>query len=104
MSKLPKNFLARMKLPIHYDTSSRAKRCEARYEYVRVQNGLCYYCKKSLKRKPPNSVTMKKITLRIYPPNFFKYPVHLHHCHRTGMTLGAVHAYCNAVLYEYEGE
>ena len=36
--------------------------------------------------------------------NFFKWPVHLHHCHDTGMTTGAVHCYCNAVLWQYPGK
>jgi hypothetical protein len=30
--------------------------------------------------------------------------VHLHHSHETGMTIGAVHARCNAVLWQYHGE
>lgn len=32
------------------------------------------------------------------------YPVHLHHDHKTGLTIGAVHAKCNAVLWQYYGE
>jgi hypothetical protein len=28
----------------------------------------------------------------------------LHHCHQTGLTIGAVHAKCNAVLWQYHGE
>jgi hypothetical protein len=30
--------------------------------------------------------------------------IHLQHCHKTNMTEGAVHAYCNAVLWQYEGK
>jgi len=30
--------------------------------------------------------------------------MHLHHNHETDMTEGAVHAYCNAVLWQYEGK
>ena len=41
---------------------------------------------------------------RLFPESFFKYPVHLHHSHDTGKTIGAVHAYCNAVLWEYYGQ
>ena len=44
------------------------------------------------------------ITNSLFPPNFFKWPVHLHHSHDTGMTIGAVHARCNAVLWQYHGE
>jgi hypothetical protein len=32
-----------------------------------------------------------------------KSPIHLQHDHDTGLTEGAVHAYCNAVLWQYEG-
>jgi hypothetical protein len=31
------------------------------------------------------------------------HPVHLQHSHVTGLTEGAVHAFCNAVLWQYEG-
>jgi len=40
----------------------------------------------------------------LFPRGFFGYPIHLHHSHDTGMTIGAVHAHCNAVLWQYEGE
>ena len=39
----------------------------------------------------------------LFPPNFLKYKVHLQHNHSTGMTEGAVHALCNAVMWQYEG-
>lgn len=32
-----------------------------------------------------------------------RYPVHLQHNHDTGMTEGAVHARCNAVMWQYLG-
>jgi hypothetical protein len=53
---------------------------------------------------PNIDVLTMPINEKIFPPNFFKYPVHLHHDHNTGMTIGAVHAYCNAVLFQYHGE
>ena len=31
------------------------------------------------------------------------HPIHLQHNHSTDMTEGAVHAYCNCVLWQYEG-
>jgi len=36
-----------------------------------------------------------------YPSGFFDHPIHLHHDHDTGMTVGAIHAYCNAVSFDY---
>ena len=38
-----------------------------------------------------------------FPQNFLQYPIHLQHNHDTGMTEGAVHNYCNAVMWQYEG-
>jgi hypothetical protein len=49
-------------------------------------------------------VNKNPINQILFPKSFFKYPVHLHHCHKTGLTLGAVHHYCNAYLWQYLGE
>ncbi len=48
-------------------------------------------------------ITDKKINWKLFPENFLKYPIHLQHNHDTGMTEGAVHNYCNAVMWQYEG-
>lgn len=93
-----------MKLPINYTLASIAERRIAREEYCKVQGGKCYYCKGDLNLSATKEVLSKKITHALFPVNFFKYPIHLHHDHNTGMTLGAVHNYCNAVLWEYHGE
>lgn len=93
-----------MKLPINYSTSSFKVRRMAREQYIVDQEGLCCYCKAPLSGPPEDSVASKRIKERLYPPNFFKHPIHLHHSHVSGMTIGAVHCHCNAVLWEYEGE
>jgi hypothetical protein len=90
-----------MKLPINYEKARWPERKEAREAYVLEQNGLCYFCKKPLANEPNRDLPVK---LQLYPQGFFDNPVHLHHDHITGMTLGAVHCYCNAVLWEYHGE
>lgn len=90
-----------MQLPVNYHNLTSVQRKEVREEYVRLQGGLCYHCGQPLDKPPIR--TNQKITKRLFPPNFFKWPVHLHHDHRTGMTLGAVHNYCNAILWEYYG-
>lgn len=72
-----------------------------REEYVRRQDGLCMYCSKSLSEEP---VMDKKINWNMFPEGFLNYPVHLDHDHSTGLTRGAVHAYCNAVMWQYEGK
>ena len=90
-----------MDLPIKYSISHWSIRKQAREEYVLRQKGKCYYCGGDLYVRPKQT---KSINWKLFPPNFTKHPIHLHHCHETGLTLGAVHAYCNAVLWQYHGE
>ena len=93
-----------MKLPVNYNELSISERRAVREEYVRLQSGLCAYCGEPLSGEPREDIRNKEITESLFPPTMFKYPVHLHHDHATGMTLGAVHCYCNAVAWEYDGE
>lgn len=90
-----------MKLPANYNNLNQNERRNVRNLYVFLQKGFCYYCKKSLNEKPEMNL---KIKWNLFPENFLKYPVHLHHCHVSGMTIGAVHSYCNAVLWQYHGQ
>lgn len=93
-----------MKLPIYYSKASPLLRRKTRELYIKQQNGLCYYCKAPLLGEPAEEVRDKKIHRSLFPPNFFDWPIHLHHDHTTDLTIGAVHCYCNAVLWEYEEE
>lgn len=90
-----------MKLPINYVKASRLDRRHARELYIQLQEGVCYHCKQDLCIRPEEH---SPISEDLFPLGFFDHPVHLHHSHETAMTLGAVHAYCNAVLWEYHGE
>lgn len=93
-----------MKLPVKYNDYHWKERWKIREAYVKEQGGLCYYCKAPLDGEPEEKIANMKVKPKYYPENFFKYPVHLHHSHITGMTIGAVHCHCNAVLWEYDGE
>lgn len=92
-----------MNLPVLYDDLSCQERKEVREEYVKVQRGYCPHCKTLLKHKPPMP---RWIDWSLFPngEGFLLHPVHLHHCHKTGYTIGAVHAYCNADLWFNFGE
>ena len=90
-----------MELPVNYNELHFKERRVVREEYIKLQEGKCCHCGCLLKEKP---VMDKVIDIGLFPPNFFKWPVHLHHSHDTGMTIGAVHNYCNAVLWQYHGE
>lgn len=90
--------------PVDYTKLEWWERKAKREEYVEFQKGLCYFCKEPLSGKPSKSVLNKRLNKRLFPKTFFQYPVHLHHSHDTGLTIGAVHSRCNAVLWQYHGE
>ena len=90
-----------MKLPVNYDELHPYKRKEVREEYVKIQKGKCAHCE-GLLTEP--SKVKANINIDLFPINFFGHPIHLHHCHTTGMTIGAVHNKCNAYLWQYLGE
>lgn len=93
-----------MQLPTDYTKLGWAMRSEVRKEYIKRQNGKCLYCGESLFKEPPKRITNKKINWSLFPRNFLKYPIHLQHNHQTNMTEGAVHSYCNAVMWQYENK
>lgn len=93
-----------MKLPVNYNEMHYTERRVVREEYIKLQNGLCCYCHAPLDGPPAKEIKEKRVNKRLFPENFFKWPVHLHHSHDTGLTIGAVHCHCNAVAWEYDGE
>lgn len=90
-------------LPKKYKNLSIIEKKEVREQYIREQGGLCFYCNNPLSEPPPKEITNKKVDWNLFPKNFLNNPIHLQHCHRSGLTEGAVHAYCNAVMWVYEG-
>ena len=91
------------KLPIDYTKLKPYERKAVREQYIEEQENNCMYCGESLLEKPPTRITEIPITWSLFPPFFLKHPIHLQHNHDTGMTDGAVHAYCNAFMWQYEG-
>ena len=92
------------KLPIDYTTLTQEQKRAVREQYVVLQKGKCYWCKHDLSKEAPEDITDKKIDWSLFPPNFLRYPIHLQHNHETNMTEGAVHNYCNAVMWQYYGK
>ncbi len=90
-----------MKLPVKYHLLNSTKKKEVREEYIKIQNGKCWFCLSDLRSEPPQIVTERPINLKLFPPRFLSNPIHLQHDHQSGLTEGAVHAYCNAVLWQY---
>jgi hypothetical protein len=92
-------------LPTRYERLTPAQRVSVREQYIENQHGLCYHCQESLEGPPSLDVLAQAIDWWRFPGGsaFLRHPVHLHHDHSTDMTIGAVHAYCNAVLFQYHG-
>jgi len=93
-----------MDLPVNYDKLRPRERRTVREEYIRQQDGKCQHCGEPLSGAPLEKIAGMSINRSLFPPMFFKHPVHLHHNHDTGMTIGAIHNTCNAVLWQYHGE
>lgn len=93
-----------VKFPVEYDKLHWFQRRIIREQYIIEQGKKCYHCNYPLDGEPSEEILKSPITKRLFPPNFFKHPIHLHHDHNTGLTIGAVHARCNAVLWEYYRE
>jgi len=89
-------------LPTDYTKLKPFEKRLVRLQYIQQQNNKCFYCNEDLDKQPPDKITSKSINWKRFPPNFLQHPIHLQHCHETGMTEGAVHNYCNAVMWQYE--
>ena len=92
-----------MKLPVRYSKMTPSERREIREEYIKRQEGKCFYCHNLLSDPPPDFVMEYDVNWTLFPPNFLKHPVHLQHNHYTDMTEGAVHSRCNAVMWQKDG-
>ena len=90
--------------PQEYSELSWQERKRLREQYIKAQDNKCFYCKENIHKDPPKRITKKSIDWDLFPEGFLKYPIHLQHDHDTDMTKGAVHAYCNALMWQYEGE
>lgn len=93
--------MTKYNLPVDYTKLKQWERREVRLQYIEQQKGKCHYCREDLSK--PTSIN-KSINKRLFPQGFFNHPVHLHHSHESGLTIGAVHCYCNAYLFQYHGE
>ena len=91
-------------LPVDYTCLHWTEKKAVREQYVREQEGKCFYCESNLDEPPPQKITALRIDWSFFPENFLKHSVHLQHDHGTGLTEGAVHSYCNAVMWQYEGK
>lgn len=90
-----------MKLPVDYTKIPYNERYIVRNQYIEEQNGKCMWCNGLLLDDPPQEILDKKIVWKLFPDGFLDAPIHLQHNHYTNMTEGAVHAYCNAVMWQY---
>jgi hypothetical protein len=90
-----------IKIPSRYSNLTKKEKRLVRKKYEELQKGLCYYCKNPLTDAPTEEIQKKNLNMKLFPKNFLEYPLHLHHNHKTDMTIGTVHAKCNGVLWQY---
>lgn len=93
-----------MKLPTKYNNLTSRQRQKVRELYVHFQHGRCWFCNEKLADDPPDKIKNAWIDWTLFPKGFLNATVHLQHDHTTGMTEGAVHAMCNAYMWQYEGK
>lgn len=93
-----------MDLPVNYEKINARERKRVREEYARLQGNKCSHCGASLIGDPSKKMMQTRVDRWLFPRHFFKWPIHLHHDHNTGLTIGAVHNRCNAILWQYYGE
>ncbi len=93
-----------MKLPVNYNEIHYTDKRAVRNEYIKLQKGKCAHCGAPLSSSATKEILNKQVNKKLFPKGFFKWPIHLHHDHITGMTIGAIHNYCNAVLWQYHDE
>lgn len=91
------------KLPVNYRRLARHEKRLVREQYIEEQNGLCYWCKGPLADPPPKKITDKPLQMWLFPNGFLDNPIHLQHNHDTDLTEGAVHAYCNGIMWQVHG-
>jgi hypothetical protein len=98
-----KNPTTKFNLPVYYNRLCSQEKRMVREQYMKQQGHRCYWCEEDLWGEPPERITNKLIFWDNFPKGFLNNPVHLQHCHNSGLTEGAVHAYCNAVMWQYHG-
>lgn len=84
-----------------YDKLTFKERAELRARYVEAQQGRCIWCYQNLEDDPDTEVAEAEIDWELFPEGFMNSPVHLQHSHANGFTEGAVHAKCNAYMWQY---
>jgi hypothetical protein len=93
-----------IELPVKYSSISQPERARIREVYIKRQKGSCWFCKELLNEAPSVKVSSKRLNLNLFPAGFLRHPIHLHHDHKTDLTIGAVHTECNGYLWQYCGE
>lgn len=96
--------MTQLTIPANYNLLTQPERRKVREKYNKLQDWKCCHCGTDLQDEPAKHIMAKSINLKLFPKGFLTHPIHLHHNHDTGMTIGSVHARCNAVLWQYHGE
>jgi hypothetical protein len=93
-----------MELPVNYDSLTQTQRRKVREEYIKLQENKCCHCGQALDGQPSDEVLDADLNMELFPKHFLLHPIHLHHDHKTGFTIGALHARCNGYVFQYLGQ
>lgn len=96
--------MKKLTIPAKYGELTPPERRKVRERYCKLQDWKCHHCKAPLDGEPASHIKVYNINMDLFPKGFLDHKIHLHHSHETGLTIGAVHARCNAVLWQYHGE
>ncbi len=96
--------MSQFNLPVEYSKLKSYEKKLVREQYIKQQKNICCHCGNPLSGPPTDKIKSFYINWKLFPKNFLKYPIHLHHNHSTDLTIGVVHALCNAVLWQHHGE
>jgi hypothetical protein len=91
-------------IPAVYDSLTPKERKAVREQYRKLQGNRCIYCFCDLDDFPLERDEEHNIDWSRFPDGFMSHPVHLHHDHDSGLTVGAVHGLCNALLFVRHGK
>lgn len=84
----------------YYRLMTRQQRRQVRLQLAKEQGNMCWYCKQPLSGPPSPDIDNYAFNKHLFPKGMFDFPVHLHHDHNSGICVGAVHAKCNAYMWQ----
>ena len=87
-----------LELPTKYSSLSGERLSAVKEAYICLQRERCWLCGNNLYELSKYLVDNPKLMPLCGNELAERYPLHLHHDHDTGLTLGVTHAECNIII------